>query len=108
MAERRARAGVPAPTLPGCTSRGRWTSSDGVANLTTAPDCNQPVRCVNMNRGSLPDASSCPDPLSFASPGYANTLTQARTILRYFTKSTRSLQRHNLTEAAFLTTLIGP
>src|SRR5579859_4913530 len=29
-------------------------SLTGVANLTTAWDCNQVVRCVNVNRGSLP------------------------------------------------------
>src|SRR5262245_38233109 len=106
--KRRARTGCRRQLLSGCASRGRWTGPDGVANLTTAPDCNQPARCVNMNRGSLPDASYCPDPLSFASPGYANTLSQASKILRYFTKSTRLLQRHNFTKAASLTFLIGP
>jgi len=61
-----------------------------------------------MNRGSLPDASYCPDPLSYASPGYANTFAQGNKILRYFTKSTRLLQRHYFAEAAFLTFFIGP
>src|SRR5262245_7987839 len=102
-AKHRTRRACQRQLLRGAHRRGRWTSSDGVANLTTAPDCNQLVRCVNMNRGSLPDASFCPDPLSCTWPGYPNTFTGAIKFLRYFTKTTRLLQRHNFTETAFLT-----
>src|SRR2546423_2986061 len=49
-------------------------SQTGVANLTTALDCNQAVRCVNTNRGLLPGASCYPDPLFSASPDCASHL----------------------------------